>query len=100
MDTLMDSTSGAYRVVTEASTYLIDLDRGVLRRLPRTGNEQGSLLRRGDELITILNVIECTVGRAMKLMIDLHVVGVPFTMRMSTPVVSIERTASPGERHV
>ncbi|WP_148040163.1 hypothetical protein [Cryobacterium tepidiphilum] len=94
----MDSTHGAYRVVTAASRYLIDLDRMVVRREPRAENPEGSLLRRDDELITLLDILDCTVGRPMRLHIDLHVLGVPSTLRCSTPVVSIERVASPGEQ--
>ena len=98
MDSLMDTTSGAYRIVTRASTYLIDLDRAVLRREPRTGHPEGSLLRRDDELVTLLEILECTVGRPMGLLIDLHVRGVPFTVRFSTPVVAIDPVPSPGVR--
>jgi len=46
MESLMDVGSAAYRVTTLSSTYEIDLDRMVLRRVPRTGNPDGSLLRR------------------------------------------------------
>lgn len=100
MESLMDSVNGAYRVTTAASSYVLDLDRMVIRRAPRTGDPGGSLLRRDEELITLLEVLECSVGRPMALMVDLHVVGVPYTARISTPVVSIERVHSPGERTV
>ena len=92
----MDSVGGRYEVTTAASSYLIDLDRQVLRRLPRTGNPEGSLLRRDDELVTLLRVVECSVGRRMILLIDLHVAGVPFTTRVSTEVIAIEAVSSPG----
>jgi len=94
MFSLMDSKDGAYRVVTGASRYVIGLDRMVVRREPRTENPDGSLLRRDDELITLLGILDCTVGRPMQLHIDLHVLRVPFTLRCSTAVVCIER----GER--
>ena len=96
MDTLMDSTAGVYRVATAASTYEIDLDRMVLRRDPRTEDTDGALLRRDDELITLVAVIECTVGHPMELLIDLHVVGVEFTTRHSTPVLTIVPIHYPG----
>ena len=89
MDSLMDTTTGTYRVASMASTYIVDLDCAVIRRQPRTGDPRGSLLRRDEEPITLLEVLECTVGRPMALMIDLHVPRVPFTVRVSTPVVSI-----------
>ncbi|MEX1080168.1 MAG: hypothetical protein WED09_13795 [Homoserinimonas sp.] len=91
----MDSANGAYRVTTRSSTYEIDLDRMVLRRFPRTGNCDGSLLRRDDELIMLLAIDDCTVGRRMSLRIDLNVLGVPFTARYATEVVSIKRISSP-----
>lgn len=99
LGSLMDSTEGAYRITTAASTYLIDLDRMVLRRIPRSQDPNGALLRRDDELITLIGITECTVGRPMQLDIDLHVLGVEFTTRGSTPVVSIERVPSPGREH-
>lgn len=92
----MDSVGGRYEITTAASSYLIDLDRQVLRRLPRTGNPEGSLLRRDDQLVALLRVVECSVGRQMILLIDLHVVGVPYTTGMSTEVVAIEPVSSPG----
>lgn len=96
MDTLMDSTTGAYRVATATSTYEIDLNRMVLRRNPRTEDTDGALLRRDDERITLVAVIECTVGHPMELLIDLHVVGVKFTTRHSSPVLTIVPIHSPG----
>lgn len=96
MQTLMDAVAGAYRVVTVASTYLIDLDRAVIRREPRTGHPEGALLRRDEELVTLLEIIECSVDRPMTLLLDLHVLGVPYTARYATRVVSIEQVASPG----
>lgn len=92
MHTLMDSTAGAYRVLTKSSEYLIDLDREALRRIPGdgAGEFEVALLRRDIELVTLLEIVECTVGVPMSLVIDLHVLGVPFTFRNTTPVVSIE----------
>lgn len=96
METLLSSIDGAYRVTTTASTHLIDLDRMVIRRQPRTVDPQAELLRRDDELIELLAVGECTVGKPMVLHVDLHIVGVSYTTRTSAPVVSIERVPSPG----
>lgn len=58
MKTLMDSNSGAYLVTTDASTYLVDLDRRVIRRT-RTQNVDGWLLRRDDELVMFVELHEC-----------------------------------------
>ena len=86
MDSLMDTVSGAYRIVTLASTYLIDLDREMVYREPRTGHPDSTLLPR-DEPITLLEVLECSVGRRMILLLHLHVCGIPLTARYSTQVV-------------
>ena len=96
MESLMDCTDGAYLVTTAASTYLIDLDRKVIRRAPRTQDAEGSLLRRDEELVTLLELRECTVGKRMELILDLHVHGVPCTWRQSTVVQKIEPAPSPG----
>lgn len=98
MDTLMDSTDGAYRVVTTDSSYLVDLDRMVIRRTPRSQDPDGTLLRRDDELVALLQIVECSVGALMRLLVDLHVLGAPFTARTTTPVCSIDRVPSPGEQ--
>ena len=92
----MDSATGAYRVTTLSSTYEIDLDRMVFRRIPRTGGPDGALLRRDEELVMLLAIDDCTVGRRMSLRIDLNVLGVPFTTRNATEVMSIEQISSPG----
>jgi hypothetical protein len=44
----------------------------------------------------LLSIGECTVGRRMRLRINLNVLGVDFTTRNSTEVVSIESILSPG----
>ena len=94
--TLMDSITGAYLVTTVASTYLIDLDRLVIKRTPRTHHAGGSLLRRDDELVMLVELRECTVGQHLEMILDLRVHGVPGTFRRSTVVQSIEPVASPG----
>ena len=98
MKTLMDSTSGAYLVATEAYTYLIDLDRRVIKRTPRTQNVDGSLLRRDDELVMLVELHECTVGLRLEMLLDLRLRGVPVMFRRSTIVQSIEPVmASPAQ---
>ena len=96
IDSLMDSVSGAYQVTTQASTYVVDLDRMVIRRTPRTHYEGGSLLRRDEELVMLVELLECSVGKRMELLLNLHVYGVPGTARFSTTVVAIDPIASPG----
>lgn len=96
MDSLMDTVSGVYRVVTLASTYVIDLDREVIRREPRPGHPDSTLLR-GGELIALLEVVECSVGRRMIVRIDLHVLGFPVTARLTTQfALSIDPVPAPA----
>lgn len=96
MQTLMDSTTGAYLVTTAASTYLIDLDRRVIKRTPRTHHDEGLLLRRDDELVMLVGLRECTVGQHLEMILDLRVLGAPGTFRRSIIVQSIEPVASPA----
>lgn len=92
----MDSVGGRYVVTTAVSSYLIDLDRQLLKSLSGTGDSEGSLLRR-DEVVTLLDVIECSVGRRMILRIDLHALRLPLTARFTTQVVfSIDLVPSPA----
>ena len=97
MESLMDSTSGRYEVVTMSSTYYIDLDRMVLWRIPRIQDLLGSLLRREDELVTLLEIQQCSVVQRMVLLIDLHVLGFPPMLRNVTIVQTIKRIHSPHE---
>lgn len=94
----MDGTDGANLVVTTDSSYLVDLDRMVVRRTQRSQDPDGSHLRRDDELVTLLQIVEWSVGAPMRLLVDLHVLGVPFTARTLTPVATIDRVPSPGEQ--
>lgn len=98
VNSLMDAATGTYRVTTVSSTYEVDLDRMVFKRFPRTGRPEGALLRRDDELVMLIAIDDCTVGRRMSLLIDLNVLGVPFTARHATEVLSIEQISSPGTR--
>ncbi|MBG6212677.1 hypothetical protein [Cryobacterium sp. CAN_C2] len=93
MSTLMDEVSGLYLVHTESgSTYSIDLDRQELCRMS-TPDDPARVhgLRRDGSTVTLLDVLECTVGRPMHLLIDLAVPGVLATTRRTTPVTGIER---------
>lgn len=91
----MDTVSGAYRVVTLASTYVIDLDLEVIRREPRPDHSDSTLLPR-DEGIPLLEVIDCCVGRRMILLLELHLCGIPITARFTTQVVvTIDPEPSP-----
>jgi len=93
MTSLMDEVSGQFRVYTASgSTYWLDLDRYEMCRIPVWNDpEREHSLRRDGSTVRVLRVVECTVGRRMHLLIDLAVEGVDATVRLSTPVVAIER---------
>ena len=99
MQTLMDEACGMYIVRTSSSAvYLINLDLAVLRRIP--GDAPMTVvaaLRRDHDQVDLLAVYECTVGKSMELAVDLHLPFVPFTLRRSMPVVSIERLSDEEE---
>lgn len=40
----------------------------------------------------LVELLECTVGKRLKMLLNLHVYGVPGTVRFSTVVMSIEPT--------
>jgi hypothetical protein len=98
MDSLMDQSRGFYRVRTESSCYFISLDLNVFRRHPAAGSPtEIAALRRDRDQIDLLAVWECKVGSPMLLVADLHLPFVPFTLRRSMPVVSIERLSDVDE---
>lgn len=98
MHTLMDESRGAYLVRTTASRYLISLDLNIVRRHPNAGPPTDvAALRRDHEQLDLLAIYECTVGMEMELMVDLHIPDVPFTLRRSMPVVSIQRLSDAEE---
>ena len=91
METLMDVSTGRYLVTTiSGSRYLIDMDKSTLRRLPALDLTLDRSLRHDGQDIYVVALKECTVGRAMELIIDLCVPGVFLTKRRSTEVQSIE----------
>ena len=98
MHTLMDESRGVYLVRTTASRYLISLDLNIVRRHPNAGPPTVvASLRRDHEQLDLLAIYECTVGLEMELIVDLHISDVPFTLRRSMPVVSIERLSDAEE---
>jgi len=94
----MDESRGAYLIRTTASRYIISLDLNVVSRFPDTGPPtEVAALRRDHDQIDLLAVYECTVGKSMELIVDLHLPFVPFTLRRSMPVLSIERLSDEDE---
>ena len=93
MHGLTGVTAGRFAVTTNASEYLIDLDRRVVRRLP-VGSDAADL-RRDAEEVMLLAVARCEVGRPMTLVIDLNAPGVLATTRSTTFVTAIEKILNP-----
>jgi len=94
----MDQARGTYLVRTTASRYVISLDRNVVVRFPNTGPPtEVAALRRDHDQIHLLAVEDATVGRPMILVLDLHLPNVPFTLRRSMDVVSIDRLSDEDE---
>ena len=89
LTTLMDSVAGVYLVTTQTAVYEISLDWASIRRRPRSGESGAAELRRDFQPIDLVEILECTVGRRMQLLIDLGVAGVDISARLSTRVASI-----------
>ncbi|WP_146184908.1 hypothetical protein [Agromyces badenianii] len=89
--TLNGLTAGVYIVTTETgSEYTVDLDQMVVTR-HREEPDVYHELRRDEQSVTLLKLIDCRLGYDMRLLIDLKVEGVLHTTRATTPVVMIDR---------
>jgi hypothetical protein len=100
MRTLMDSTTGRYRVTTESgSQYIVDLDQNTLVRLrgaaPPSALDDDPFpsepLRHDGRPVTLVNIREATVGRSAEFLVDLEEPDVAATMRATTMITSIEQ---------
>ncbi|WP_158253367.1 hypothetical protein [Cryobacterium sp. N19] len=91
LESLMDTATGIYLVSTRSgSRYMIDLNEMKMSRVPAETDPNDDLaMRRDGETVDLLSVDECTVGRPMRLVLDLHVEGVVVTSRQTTTVDSI-----------
>jgi hypothetical protein len=99
MDSLKGKTSGVYKVYTETSSYLINLNRGMAKRSPGDGlgrspqadadSEVKSL--RGDNLWFNLRNVYAVVGEVMHLDCEIVSEQAGYTWRRSTIVRKIEK---------
>ncbi|WBM79123.1 hypothetical protein KIV56_11535 [Cryobacterium breve] len=91
MSSLMAESAGRFAIETESgSTYWLDLDRGVMRRLPTVDDpDHDHDLRRDGSEVPILRIVACSVGQRMHLIVDLGVAGVAATSRRTTTVMAI-----------
>ncbi len=90
--------TGRWEVLTEASRYVLDLDRCCVSRhnLDVADLAPGavhSMLRRDTEELTLLAVVECLVGRPMMLLLSVEPHGRIGTARLTTDVRSCRRVA-------
>ncbi|MBF0671565.1 MAG: hypothetical protein IR160_03155 [Salinibacterium sp.] len=89
---LNDVSSGTYDVETESAVYTLDLDNAVVTRHNKADFGGLRTMRNDHQPTALLRVDQCTVGRAMILVINLGVKEVSATFRISTPVRQIRRT--------
>jgi hypothetical protein len=95
--TLMDSVSGTFVVTTLTSTYLINLDlRAVVTILGDDPVTPATIMGRDRELVDLIEINECTVGRPMVLLVDVQALGVSATRRVTSPVIRIQAVAVRG----
>jgi hypothetical protein len=90
-------TAGRWRVTTETSTYLLDLDAGLATRAPTTRAAGGiPAMRRDNEPVRLHSVALAEVGEPLVLVLDAGGNGA-LTLRRSTPVRSIARQDGGGQ---
>lgn len=81
-------------VITESSSYQLDLDTRVGVRIPGRGDgKRPAVLRKDGENWELLEVISCEVGTPMRLLVKgLADAGIP-TIRTTTPVKTITKVS-------
>ncbi len=91
---LHDADAGCWRVVTQTSAHLVDLDRRTVTRIEGAGEPNPdaeytvSALRRDHESVPLLELIRCEVGVEMELLLQVRDDCVT-TMRRTTEIVAI-----------
>jgi len=89
--TLMDSVSGTFVVTTLTSTYVINLDlRAVVIIRGEDPVTPATIMDRDRELVDLIEIGDCTVGRPMVLLVDGHTLGVSATGLVTRPVTRIQ----------
>ncbi len=90
---LVDSSAGCWRVVTQTSAHLIDLDRRAVTRIEGAGvptTDAGwsvSALRLDRESVPLIELVCCQTGYPLELLIRIREDCV--TLRRTTEVVAI-----------
>ena len=94
---LDNESKGRWIVVTQTSTYFLDLDNRTAIRIPnkKSENVEGydiASLRKDGEMWNVATILKCVVGKNLELKTTgTHKKLKVMTLRRSTPVVSITR---------
>jgi hypothetical protein len=99
MNSLEGKTSGVYKVYTETSSYIINLNRGIAKRVPGDGMgkapeeelELEVVMLRGDNMWFNLRAVNATVGQIMHLDCEGIDNTSGYTWRRTTIVRKIEK---------
>ena len=99
MNNLDGKTSGVYKVYTETSSYLINLNRGMAKRVPGDGMGRAPeeeleievVMLRGDNMWFNLRAVNATVGQIMHLDCEGLDNTSGYTWRRTTIVRKIEK---------
>jgi hypothetical protein len=99
MKSLEGKTSGVYKVYTETSSYIINLNRGVAQRVPGDGMGKAPeeeleievVMLRGDNMWFNLRAVRAIVGQIMHLDCEGVDGTTGYTWRRTTIVRKIEK---------
>jgi hypothetical protein len=99
MNSLKGKTSGVYKVYTETSSYVINLNRGIAKRVPGDGMGKAPeeeleievVMLRGDNAWFNLRAVNATVGQIMHLDCEGLDNTSGYTWRRTTIVRKIEK---------
>jgi hypothetical protein len=99
MNSLDGKTSGVYKVYTETSSYIINFNRGMAKRVPGDGMGRAPeeeleievVMLRGDNMWFNLRSVNATVGQIMHLDCEGIDATSGYTWRRTTIVRKIEK---------
>lgn len=87
LTSLNDATTGAFRIETESSSYVILIDKNIGMRIP---GDDAANLRKDGEWFRVHKILNCTIGKPMNLLCsEINESLDVFTTRLTTNVVKI-----------